>query len=120
MRNVIVLGAAGRDFHNFLTFYKYNPNYKVVCFTATQIPGIERRIFPPELAGRKRYPNGIPIFPENKLSELIKKFKADEVVFSYSDISHLDVMHKASIVLANGASFTLLGPNDTMLHSKKP
>lgn len=119
MRRVIILGAAGRDFHNYLTYYKHNPNYLVVAFTATQIPGIERRTFPTELAGR-RYPNGIPIFPEAQLPSLIKKLKADEVVFSYSDLSHLDVMHRASIALASGASFTLLGPNDTMLKSSKP
>lgn len=119
MRRVIILGAAGRDFHNFLTFYKNNPDYRVVAFTATQIPGIEKRVFPSELAGR-RYPRGIPIFPEEDLPVLIRKLKADEVVLAYSDLAHIDVMHKASISLANGASFSLLGPRDTMLESKKP
>jgi predicted GTPase len=99
--------------------YRNNPNYEVVAFTATQIPGISNRIYPKELAG-KLYPNGIPIFDEEKLEELIKKYKVDEVVFSYSDISHEYVMHKASIVLANGANFVLIGPNATMLKSKKP
>ncbi|HXQ92521.1 MAG TPA: cyclic 2,3-diphosphoglycerate synthase [Nitrososphaerales archaeon] len=119
MRRVIILGAAGRDFHNFLTFYKNNPHYRVVAFTATQIPGIEKRNFPSKLAGR-RYPDGIPIFQEEKLPSLIKELRADEVVLAYSDLTHLDVMHKASIALASGASFGLLGPSDTMLHSKKP
>jgi predicted GTPase len=119
LRKVIILGAAGRDFHNFLTFYKNNPEYDVVAFTATQIPGIEKRVFPRELAGSK-YPNGIPIYPEEKLADLVKELQVDDVVFSYSDVSHVDLMHKASIALASGASFELLGPNDTMLHSKKP
>jgi predicted GTPase len=119
LRNVIILGAAGRDFHNFLTYYKSNPNYKVVCFTATQIPGIEKRVFPAKFAGR-RYPNGIPIFSEEDLLRLIKKLKANDVVFAYSDIAHVDVMHMASISLAGGSSFVLLGPNDTMLRSSKP
>ncbi len=119
MRKVIILGAAGRDFHNFLTFYKNNPEYEVVAFTATQIPGIEKRVFPLELAG-SRYPNGIPIYPEEKLADLVRELQADDVVFSYSDVSHVDLMHKASIALASGASFELLGPNDTMLRSKKP
>lgn len=119
MRRVIILGAAGRDFHNFLTYYKNNLEYEVVAFTATQIPGIEDRVFPHELAG-PRYPNGIPIYSEEKLPKLVEDLKADEVVFSYSDISHIDLMHKASIALASGASFELLGPKDTMLISKKP
>lgn len=119
MRRVIILGAAGRDFHNFLTFYKDNSNFQVVAFTAAQIPGIENRKFPSELSG-KNYPNGIPIYPEERLPELIKELKIDDVAFSYSDISHLDLMHKASIALASGASFVLLGPKDTMLISNKP
>jgi predicted GTPase len=119
MRRVIILGAAGRDFHNFLTFYRKNPNYRVVGFTATQIPGIDQRRFPAELAG-ENYPEGIPIFPEEQLPELIKELKVDETVFSYSDISHVDLMHKASLCLAAGASFSLLGPKDTMLVSSKP
>lgn len=113
------MGAAGRDFHNFLTFYKNNKDYRVVAFTATQIPGIQNRKFPAKLAGRK-YPKGIPIFPEEELASLIKKLKAEEVVLAYSDLAHLDVMHKASIALASGAAFEMLGPKDTMLVSKKP
>jgi predicted GTPase len=119
MRKVIILGAAGRDFHNFLIYYKDNPNFQVVAFTATQIPGIELRKFPAELAG-VYYPDGIPIYPEEQLPELIMKLGAEDVAFSYSDISHIDLMHRASISLANGASFVLLGPKDTMLVSKKP
>lgn len=119
MRRVIILGAAGRDFHNFLTFYRDNPNYEVVAFTAAQIPGIEHRKFPSQLAGA-RYPGGIPIYAEEELPKLIRSLKADDVVLSYSDLSHLDVMHKASVALAAGASFVLLGPKDTALVSKKP
>ena len=119
MRRVIIMGAAGRDFHNFLTFYKNSKDYRVVAFTATQIPGIQKRKFPSKLAGRK-YPNGIPIYPEEDIASLIKKLKADEVVLAYSDLAHSDVMHKASLVLASGATFELLGPKDTMLISKKP
>jgi predicted GTPase len=118
-RNVIILGAAGRDFHNHNVYYRDNPNYNVVAFTATQIPGIANRNYPKEVAG-KRYPKGIPILPEEQLPELIKKFKVDEAVLSYSDLPYSEVMHKASIVLANGADFTLLGPNSTMLKSTKP
>jgi predicted GTPase len=94
MRRVIIMGAAGRDFHNFNVFFRKNKDFKVVCFTATQIPNIAGRKYPKELAG-KRYPRGIPILPESKLTDSIKKFKADIVVFSYSDISHNYVMHKA-------------------------
>lgn len=115
----IILGAAGRDFHNFNTVYRDNPNYEVVAFTATQIPGISGRMYPKELAGNL-YPNGIPVYPEEKLSKLIKKYKVDIVALSYSDLSHNEVMHKASIALANGADFVLLGPNSTMLKSSKP
>jgi predicted GTPase len=117
-KRVIILGAGGRDFHNFLVCFKDNPGYEVVCFTAAQIPGIEKRKFPKELAGRL-YKKDIPIYPEEKISELIKKFKIDEVVLAYSDLSHEEVMHKASIVLAAGASFKLLGPKETMLRSNK-
>ncbi len=119
MRRVIIMGAAGRDFHNFNLFFRNNPEFKVVCFTATQIPNIEDRKYPRELAG-KRYPRGIPIFPESKLSELIKKFKVDIVVFAYSDISHNYVMHRASIAIAAGADFWLLGPQSSMLKSRRP
>lgn len=118
-KRILILGAAGRDFHNFNTVYRDNKNYKVVCFTATQIPGISGRLYPRELAGRL-YPKGIPIYPEEKLPQLIKKFKVDQVVFSYSDVPHEYVMHKASIALANGSDFVLLGPNSTMLQSFKP
>ena len=117
-RNVAILGAAGRDFHNFLMKYKDNLYYDVKFFTAEQIPGIEKRKFPKELAG-KLYKNDIPIYPEERLPELIKKYDINDVVFSYSDISHIEVMHRASIALANGANFVLLGPKDTMIKSKK-
>jgi predicted GTPase len=116
---VIIMGAAGRDFHNFNVYFRNNPSYEVVAFTATQIPGIAERKYPRELTG-KLYPTGIPIFPEEQLSELIKKYNVDEVVFSYSDVSHEYVMHRASIVLTNGADFRLMGPKSTMLKSKKP
>ncbi|CUS79017.1 Predicted GTPase [Candidatus Kryptonium thompsonii] len=118
-KKVIIMGAAGRDFHNFNMYYRDNENYEVVAFTATQIPNIENRKYPPELAG-KLYPKGIPIYPEEKLEELIKKFKVDEVVFSYSDVSHQYVMERASRVISAGASFRLLGLNQTMLKSKVP
>ncbi len=113
------MGAAGRDFHNFNVYYRNNPKYEVVAFTATQIPGIEKRAYPLELAGPE-YPNGIPIYPEEDLPELIKKHGVNEVVFSYSDVSHEYVMHKASIALANGADFRLMGPFATMLKAKVP
>lgn len=115
----IILGAAGRDYHNFNMVYRDNPNYEVVAFTAAQIPGIAERVYPKELAG-KLYPNGIPIHREEELPRLIKRFKVDEVVFAYSDVSHEYVMHKASIVLSKGADFILLGANSTMLKSSKP
>ena len=116
---VIIMGAAGRDFHNFNVFFRNNDDYEVVAFTATQIPGIEGRTYPTELAGSK-YPNGIPIYPEEQLPQLIKEHDIDQVVFAYSDVSHETVMHKASIVLANGADFRLMGPKTTMLKSKVP
>lgn len=118
-RKVIILGAAGRDFHNFNVFFKKNKNYEVVCFTAAQIPGIEGRRYPAKLAGRL-YPKGIPIYPESELESLIKKHNVDEVVFAYSDVSHEHVMHLASRALSAGAAFVLQGPNDTMVKSKKP
>ena len=117
-RNVILCGAGGREFQNFIMKYRDNPYYDVKCFTAAQIPNIEKRKFPKELAGRL-YKKDIPIFSEDILPELIKKYEINDVVLSYSDLSHLDVMHKASVVLANGANFVLLGPKDTMLESKK-
>jgi predicted GTPase len=113
------MGAAGRDFHNFNAYYRNNPNYEVVAFTATQIPGIEKRRYPPELAG-PNYPNGIPIYPEEELPHLIRKHEVNEVVFAYSDVSHEYVMHRASIALANGADFRLMGPFATMLKAKVP
>ncbi len=118
-KRVIIMGAAGRDFHNFNVFFRDNPEYEVVCFTAEQIPGIEERKYPPELAG-KLYPDGIPIYPESELPELIKKYNVDLVVFSYSDVSHHYVMERAAIAAANGASYVLLGPKHTMLKSTKP
>ncbi len=118
-RKVIIMGAAGRDFHNFNVFFRDNEKYEVVAFTATQIPDIEGRRYPPELAG-KLYPEGIPIYPEEQLTELIKKHDVDEVVFAYSDVSHEYVMHRASQVLAAGATYVLLGPKDTMLEAKIP
>ena len=107
-KRVIIMGAAGRDFHNFNVYFRGNDEYEVVAFTATQIPGIEGRTYPPELAG-PNYPSGIPIYPEEELPSLIKKFNVDEVVFAYSDVSHEYVMHKASIALAAGADLGLWG-----------
>ncbi len=115
----IIQGAAGRDFHNFNLLFRNNPGYEVVAFTATQIPNIAGRKYPPELAG-KLYPRGIPIFLESDLLRLIHDLKVDEVIFSYSDVSHEHVMHWASRIIAAGASFRLLGSRPTMLTSKKP
>lgn len=116
---VIIMGAAGRDFHNFNVHYRNNNHYEVVAFTATQIPGIEKRRYPPELSGPD-YPQGIPIHPEEQLPQLVKQHNIDEVVFAYSDVSHEYVMHKASLVLACGADFRLMGPNATMVKAKVP
>lgn len=116
---VVIMGAAGRDFHNFNTFFRDNDEYEVVAFTATQIPNIEGRCYPPDLAGRN-YPNGIPILPEEELPSLIERDGVDQVVFAYSDVSHLDVMHKASIALSKGPDFRLMGPGTTMLESRVP
>ena len=113
------MGAAGRDFHNFNTYYRNNEHYQVVAFTATQIPNIEGRIYPPELAGGL-YPQGIPIHEESELVELIYKHSAEEVVFSYSDIRHEDVMHLGSIVNAAGADFKMMGVKRTAVASSKP
>jgi len=118
-KKVLIMGAAGRDFHNFNVYYRDNPDYEVVCFTATQIPDIEGRLYPKELAG-ELYPNGIPIESEANLVNLIKENNIDEVVLSYSDLPFSYVMEKASLVLASGADFKLLGPNNSMLKSKKP
>jgi predicted GTPase len=118
-RNVIIIGAAGRDFHNFNTYYRDNEAYDVVAFTAAQIPEIAGRRYPPELAG-KLYPEGIPIYAEEDLPRLIKDLNVDECTFSYSDVSYQHVMSVSAIVEAAGASFALLGPKDTMLKSSKP
>jgi len=119
MKKVIIMGAGGRDFHNFNVAFRDEANTEVVAFTATQIPGIADRIYPPSLAG-PRYPEGIPIRPEEELTQLIHEHGADEVILSYSDLKHETVMHKASIALAAGADFRLMGPDATMLHSSKP
>ena len=116
---VIIMGAAGRDFHNFNVYFRDNPRYEVVAFTATQIPNIEGRLYPPELAG-PLYPQGIPIHPESELPRLIKEFDVDQVVFAYSDVSHEYVMHRASLALAAGADFRLMGVKSTMLKSSRP
>jgi len=116
---VLIMGAAGRDFHNFNTYFRDKPAYEVVAFTATQIPNIEGRTYPAELAG-KHYPKGVPIYPEDELASLIRKERIDQVVFAYSDVSHEYVMHRASLVLATGADFRLMGMNSTQLPSKKP
>ncbi len=118
-KKIIIMGAAGRDFHNFNVCFRDNPEYEVIAFTAAQIPNIAGRQYPPSLAG-KLYPNGIPIEPEERLASLIKFHTIDEVVFSYSDVSHEYVMHKASLVNASGAQFTLLGIRQTMIKSRKP
>jgi len=116
---VIIMGAAGRDFHNFNVYFRDNANYEVVAFTATQIPNIEGRKYPSSLAGRL-YPKGIDIYPEKDLPDLIRKLKVEQVVLAYSDLSHVDVMHKASIANAAGADFRLMGPNQTALKAKVP
>ena len=116
---VLIMGAAGRDFHDFNVFFRDQERYEVVAFTATQIPNIEGRLYPPELAG-PLYPRGIPIFPEDELEELIATEGVDQVVFAYSDVPHEYVMHKASQVLAAGADYRLLSAKHTMLESSKP
>ena len=116
---ILIMGAAGRDFHNFNLVFRDNPAFQVVAFTATQIPNIEGRTYPATLAG-PLYPDGIPIFPEAELVDLIRKFSVDQVIFAYSDVSHETVMHRASVALAAGADFRLLGPKATMLKSKRP
>jgi predicted GTPase len=118
-KRVLIMGAAGRDFHNFNVFFRRNPDYEVVCFTAAQIPGISGRKYPSSLAGLF-YPKGIPIHDEKDLAQLIKKNSINIVVFSYSDVSHEYVMHKASLALSCGADFWLLGPDSTQLKSTKP
>ncbi len=118
-RRIVIMGAAGRDFHNFNVCYRNNKNYEVVAFTATQIPDIANRKYPKELTG-KLYPKGIPIYPEGELTHIIKDHEIDEVVFSYSDVSYQYVMKKSAIVNSAGADFCLLGPRHSMLISKKP
>jgi predicted GTPase len=116
---IVIAGAAGRDFHNFNVAYRDRPDVEVVAFTATQIPNIEGRLYPPELAG-PLYPAGIPIAAEDELGALIRRHEVDVVVFAYSDVTHEHVMHVASRALAEGASFELLSPRETMLVSTKP
>jgi predicted GTPase len=119
MRKVIIMGAGGRDFHNFNVAFRDDADTQVVAFTATQIPGIADRVYPPALAG-PRYPEGIPIRPEEELTHLIRAHDVDEATLAYSDLKHETVMHKASIALAAGADFRLMGPDATYLHSARP
>ncbi len=116
---VVIMGAAGRDFHNFNVCFRDNPAYQVVAFTATQIPNIEGRVYPAGLAG-SLYPEGIPIHPESDLPNLVQAHQVDQVIFAYSDVSHETVMHRASVALATGADFRILGPRATMVRSDKP
>ena len=116
---VLIMGAAGRDFHNFNVYFRNNSQYELAAFTATQIPDIEGRVYPPELAG-ELYPEGIPIYSEDELDTLIRDQKIDQVIFAYSDIPHREVMHKASQVLATGADYRLMGPKATQVASNKP
>jgi len=116
---VIIMGAAGRDFHNFNVYFRGHEQYEVVAFTATQIPNIENRRYPPELAG-PGYPQGIPIYEEKELAHLIAEYDVDQVIFAYSDVSHEYVMHRASLVLAAGADFRLMGGKATMLQASVP
>ena len=119
VKRIVIIGAAGRDFHNFNTVYRDNPNYKVVAFTAAQIPDIAGRRYPADLAG-SLYPEGIPIVEQSELAELIKNENIDECIFSYSDVHYHDVMNLSALVNAAGASFTLLSPKATMIKSEKP
>ncbi len=119
IEKVIIMGAAGRDFHNFNVYFKKNPRYQVVAFTAAQIPTVENRRYPPELSG-DAYPDGIAIHPEEQLIHLIREQHVDLVAFSYSDVPHVEVMHKASLAMAHGADFVLIGATYTMLRSRKP
>lgn len=118
-QNILIMGAAGRDFHNFNVFFRDKEDYKVIAFTATQIPDIAGRKYPTQLSG-PLYPDGIPIFPEEELPQLIEKHQVHQVILAYSDLSHQYVMDKASLVLAKGADFRLMGPNSTMLQAKVP
>jgi len=119
VRKAVIMGAAGRDFHDFLVALRDDPTVEIVAFTATQIPGIDGRLFPPELTG-PRYPAGIPIMAESDLPRLLRDDAIDEVLFAYSDVAHADLMHKASLVLSLGADFRILGPAATMVRSTKP
>jgi predicted GTPase len=119
VKRVVIAGAAGRDFHNFNVAFRGRDDYKVVAFTATQIPDIEGRVYPAELAG-SGYPDGIPIVAEEELADLVRRKEIDEVVFAYSDVTHEHVMHVGSTVLAAGADYVLLGPRSTELRSSKP
>ncbi|MEN8244364.1 MAG: cyclic 2,3-diphosphoglycerate synthase [Thermodesulfobacteriota bacterium] len=119
IEKVIIMGAAGRDFHNFNVYFRDNRRYQVVGFTATQIPDIDGRRYPPELSG-DLYPEGIPIYSDHRLADLIREHAVDLVAFSYSDVPHNEVMHKASVVTASGADFIIIGAQYTMLKSKKP
>ena len=116
---VLIMGAAGRDFHNFNVYFRERPEYEVVAFTATQIPDIAGRLYPPALSG-PYYPNGIPIFPEADLERLLTEYQVDQVVFAYSDVTHEHVMHTASRILAHGPDFRLMGLDTTALRAKKP
>ena len=116
---VVILGAGGRDFHNFNTYFRENPSYRVVAFTAAQIPFIADRVYPPELAG-PGYPKGIPIYTEEELPGLLSESPVDQVIFSYSDVSHEELMDKASLILSKGQDFVLLGPKETMIESRVP
>jgi predicted GTPase len=118
-KNIIILGAGGRDFHTFISLFRDDKEYNVVAFTAAQIPGIANKVFPPTLAG-SLYPQGIPIYDESELPSLIKKLKVDETILAYSDLLYDDVMSKASISLSNGSDFRLISPERTMIISKKP
>jgi predicted GTPase len=118
-RKVLIMGAAGRDFHNFNVFFRDNPGYRVEAFTAAQIPGIAGRRYPPELSGRL-YPRGIPIYPEEMMPALARRLGIQVIVLAYSDLPHTEVMHKASLANSLGADFVLMGPLSTMLISKKP
>jgi predicted GTPase len=119
IERVLIMGAAGRDFHTFNTYFRDNAQYEVVAFTAAQIPGIANRQYPPALSG-SRYPHGIPIYPEDQLETLIRRERIEQVVFAYSDVAHLTVMHLASRVLACGADFRLIGPEHSLLTSTRP
>jgi len=119
IEKVIIVGAAGRDFHNFNVYFKDNPRYQVIAFTAAQIPNIERRIFPPELAGA-HYPTGIPIYPEAEMASLIREHHIDLVAFSYSDISHVEVMHRASVAMARALTSSCWAPPTPCSKQRSP